>query len=73
LLKIKKIGKSAAEPRREEGSTTNDYQSDNQYNTESKRKVVIMKQIIVDNISTSYFITEDGRCYNTNTNKYLKG
>lgn len=32
-----------------------------------------MKQIIVDNISTSYFITEDGRCYNTNTNKYLKG
>ena len=32
-----------------------------------------MKQIIVNNISTSYFITEDGRCYNTNTNKYLKG
>ena len=32
-----------------------------------------MKQIIVDNISTLYFITEDGRCYNTNTNKYLKG
>ena len=32
-----------------------------------------MKQIMVNNISTSYFITEDGRCYNTNTNKYLKG
>ena len=73
MLKIKKIGQSAAEPWIEEGSTTNDYQSDNQYNTESKRKVVIIKQIIVDNISTSYFITEDGRCYNTNTNKYLKG
>jgi hypothetical protein len=32
-----------------------------------------MKQIIVNNISTSYFITEDGKCYNNNTGKYLKG
>ncbi len=32
-----------------------------------------MKQIIVDNISTTYYITEDGKCYNTITNKYLKG
>lgn len=32
-----------------------------------------MKQIIVNNISTWYYITEDGKCYNTKTNKYLKG
>ena len=32
-----------------------------------------MKNIIIDNISTSYFITEDGKCYNSITNKYLKG
>ena len=32
-----------------------------------------MKQIIVNNISTSYYITEDGKCYNSNTNKWLKG
>lgn len=32
-----------------------------------------MKQIIIDNISTSYFITENGECYNSKTNKYLKG
>lgn len=32
-----------------------------------------MKQIIVNNISTNYYITEDGRCYNARTNKYLKG
>ena len=32
-----------------------------------------MKNIIIDNISTSYFITEDGKCYNTNTGKYLRG
>ncbi len=32
-----------------------------------------MKQIIINNISTSYYITEDGKCYNMNTNKYLKG
>jgi predicted HAD superfamily hydrolase len=37
------------------------------------KKVVIMKNIIIDNISTSYFITEDGKCYNSITNKYLKG
>ena len=32
-----------------------------------------MKQIIVNNISTTYFITEDGNCYNNKTGKYLKG
>lgn len=32
-----------------------------------------MKQIIVNNLSTSYFITKDGKCYNSNTGKYLKG
>ena len=32
-----------------------------------------MKQIKVDNISTSYYITPEGRCYNTITGKYLKG
>lgn len=32
-----------------------------------------MKQIVVNNISTTYYITEDGRCYNSLTNKYLKG
>ena len=32
-----------------------------------------MKQIVVDNISTNYYITEDGKCYNTITNKFLKG
>lgn len=32
-----------------------------------------MKQIIIDNISTTYYITEDGKCYNNITNKYLKG
>lgn len=32
-----------------------------------------MKQIIVDNFSTWYYITEDGKCYNSKTNKYLKG
>lgn len=32
-----------------------------------------MKQIIIDNISTSYYITKDGKCFNSNTNKYLKG
>lgn len=32
-----------------------------------------MKNIIVNNISTSYYITEDGKCYNSNTGKYLKG
>lgn len=32
-----------------------------------------MKQIIVDNISTTYYITEDGKCYNEKTGRYLKG
>lgn len=32
-----------------------------------------MKQIIINNISTNYFITADGRCYNNRTNKFLKG
>lgn len=32
-----------------------------------------MKEIIIDNIRTSYYITEDGKCYNSKTNKYLKG
>lgn len=32
-----------------------------------------MKNIKINNISTSYFITEDGKCYNQNTGKYLKG
>lgn len=32
-----------------------------------------MKQIIVNNISTTYYITEDGKCYNEKTNKFLKG
>lgn len=32
-----------------------------------------MKQIILNNISTNYFITENGKCYNNTTGKYLKG
>lgn len=32
-----------------------------------------MKQIIINNISTWYYITEDGKCYNSKTNKFLKG
>lgn len=32
-----------------------------------------MKQIIVDNIETTYYITEDGKCYNSLTNNWLKG
>lgn len=32
-----------------------------------------MKQIIVDNQVTQYSITENGKCYNNNTGKYLKG
>ena len=32
-----------------------------------------MKQIIVNNISTWYYITENGECYNSKTHKYLKG
>lgn len=32
-----------------------------------------MKNIVIDNISTSYFITENGKCFNGNTGKFLKG
>ena len=32
-----------------------------------------MKQIIIDNICTSYYITEDGKCFNSKTGKYLLG
>ena len=32
-----------------------------------------MKNIIIDNLSTTYYITEDGKCYNQKTGKYLKG
>lgn len=32
-----------------------------------------MKQIIIDNISTTYYITENGKCFNSITNKFLKG
>lgn len=32
-----------------------------------------MKQIFVNNIGTSYYITEEGKCYNSITNKWLKG
>lgn len=32
-----------------------------------------MKQIIVDNLVTTYYITENGECYNSRTGKYLKG
>lgn len=32
-----------------------------------------MKQIVINNISTWYCITETGKCFNTKTNKYLTG
>lgn len=32
-----------------------------------------MKQIVVDNFSTDYYITAEGECYNSRTGKYLKG
>lgn len=32
-----------------------------------------MKQIIVDNVVTNYFIDENGLCYNKKTGEYLKG
>lgn len=32
-----------------------------------------MKQIVVNGFSTTYFITEDGKCFNSSTNKFLKG
>lgn len=33
----------------------------------------MMKQIIVDNQVTPYYITDEGKCFNSKTNKYLKG
>lgn len=36
-------------------------------------RLLLLKNIIINNISTSYYITEDGKCYNNNTGKYLKG
>lgn len=33
----------------------------------------MMKQIIVDNQVTPYYITDKGKCFNSKTNKYLKG
>ena len=32
-----------------------------------------MKQIVIDDIRTPYYITETGKCFNINTGKYLKG
>ncbi len=32
-----------------------------------------MKQIVVDNIRTTYYITKDGQCFNKKTGKFLKG
>ena len=32
-----------------------------------------MKQIVVDSYATNYYITEDGKCYNDKTKKYLQG
>lgn len=32
-----------------------------------------MKQIIVDNQVTPYYITQDGKCYNSKTQRWLKG
>lgn len=32
-----------------------------------------MKNIMINNISTSYYITEDGKCYNEDTGKFLTG
>lgn len=32
-----------------------------------------MKQIIINNLSTYYYITKEGKCYNSKTGKYLKG
>lgn len=32
-----------------------------------------MKQIFIHNIGTTYYITQDGKCYNSITGKYLKG
>lgn len=35
--------------------------------------VKMMKQIIVDNQVTPYYISNDGECYNSKTDRYLKG
>lgn len=32
-----------------------------------------MKQIIVDDKVTSYYISENGKCFNSKTGKFLKG
>lgn len=32
-----------------------------------------MINIVINNISTSYYITQDGKCYNNNTGKFLLG
>lgn len=32
-----------------------------------------MKQIIINNISTNYYITKNGKCFNNKTGEYLKG
>ena len=33
----------------------------------------MMKQIIVENQVTPYYITDKGKCFNSKTNRYLKG
>lgn len=33
----------------------------------------MMSQIVIDNIGTQYYITEDGRCYNAATHRFLNG
>ncbi len=33
----------------------------------------MMKQIIIDNQVTPYYITDKGECYNSKTGRYLKG
>lgn len=35
--------------------------------------MLVIKQIIVNLEKTRYYITEDGKCYNSETKKYLKG
>jgi hypothetical protein len=32
-----------------------------------------MENIVINNIGTSYYITQDGKCFNSNTDKFLKG
>nr|DAU32051.1 MAG TPA: homing endonuclease [Caudoviricetes sp.] len=33
----------------------------------------MMSQIVIDNIGTHFYITEDGRCYNSDTHRFLNG